>query len=48
MDEEYEYIRIIKHSLYTNLQKNDCMIRPAETILLKKRAYNIREAFGIR
>lgn len=38
MDEEYEYIRIIKHSLYTNLQKNDCMIRPAETILLKKKA----------
>ena len=46
MDEEYEYIRIIKHSLYTNLQKNDCMIRPAETILLKKKGLQYSEAFA--
>lgn len=46
MDEEYDEIRIIKHSLYTNLHRNDCMIRPAQTILLKKRGLQYSEAFA--
>ncbi|MDU7715363.1 MAG: AAA family ATPase [Veillonella sp.] len=46
MDEEYDEIRIIQHSLYTNLHRNDCMIRPAQTILLKKKGLQYSEAFA--
>lgn len=46
MGDNYENIRIIKHSLYTNLLVNDCMIRPAETIVIKKKGFQYSEAFA--